>query len=389
FRYGICEEVEQIRYREGQEEKTKKLRKKKLKSKCDEALVNGGDEGNDVGEMMDAEDEIASDEENVVKAVTSGNAGKKHLSDLQKLKESDPEFYKFLQQQDADLLQFHASDEEDEETEAHFEDGEEEDFPDEEREGRLWISCVCLFYSNSVSSDSDETGKHLPKAKKDSSGRLIFDGRMLDHLQSVLDPEDQKRRIQAEDVRFAVEAFNACVSRVGADIDLPKYIINEQRVFDETVRLCFEKLGDAFTTLISGSAQVKTEEQTDEEVKHLKLKHIKKYQSPLKQYLSSILKFANEVQTSDVIISTLKAMRRLVDLFAHFKKITKNLCKVLVRIWSRKTLDCRVGAYVCMMQLVKSHPEHFVSLYKNCYLGFVTNSREVTAETWPLLHFMH
>ncbi|PIO66447.1 hypothetical protein TELCIR_11836 [Teladorsagia circumcincta] len=190
--------------------KLKKIRKENSKSKCDEALGNGGDEGEEIGELMDANDEIASDEENVVEAVTSGNAGKKHLSDLQKLKESDPEFYKFLQQQDADLLQFHASDEEDEEVEAHFEDGEEEDLVDEERE------------------DYDETAQHLPKAKKDSSGRLIFDGRMLDHLQSVLDPEDQKRRIQVEDVRFAVEAFNACVSRVGADIDLPKYIINEQ-----------------------------------------------------------------------------------------------------------------------------------------------------------------
>ncbi|KAK6056584.1 hypothetical protein COOONC_05910 [Cooperia oncophora] len=199
---------------------------------------------------------------------------------------------------------------------------------------------------------------------------------MLDYLQSVLDPEDPKHRIQVEDVRFAVEAFNACVSR-------------RSGVFYETVRLCFEKLGDAFTTLITGSVHVKVEDQDSEEAKHLKLKHIKKYQTPLKQYLSSILKFANEVQTPDVITSTLKAIRRMVDLFAHFKKITKSLFKVLVRIWSRKTLDCRVGAYVCMMQLVKSHPEHFVSLYKSCYLGFVTNSRDVTAETWPLLHFMH
>lgn len=38
----------------------------------------------------------------------------------------------------------------------------------------------------------------------------------------------QKQRIQLEDIRFAVEAFSACVSRVGADMDMPKYIINEQ-----------------------------------------------------------------------------------------------------------------------------------------------------------------
>lgn len=34
-----------------------------------------------------------------------------------------------------------------------------------------------------------------------------------------------------EDINFAVDAFQACVARVGADIDAPKYIINEQVLF--------------------------------------------------------------------------------------------------------------------------------------------------------------
>uniref|UniRef100_A0A0K0CWV7 Nucleolar complex protein 2 homolog n=1 Tax=Angiostrongylus cantonensis TaxID=6313 RepID=A0A0K0CWV7_ANGCA len=102
-----------------------------------------------------------------------------------------------------------------------------------------------------------------------------------------------------------------------------------------------------------------------------------------------IFQFVNEVQASDIIVTTLKAILRIVDLYALFKRLTKKLSKVLVRIWSRKTLDCRVGAYVCMTKLVKNHPEHFVVLYKCCYLGFVSNSRVVTNTTWPLLHFAH
>uniref|UniRef100_A0A158QPR3 Nucleolar complex protein 2 homolog n=1 Tax=Haemonchus placei TaxID=6290 RepID=A0A158QPR3_HAEPC len=165
--------------------------------------------------------------------------------------------------------------------------------------------------------------------------------------------------------------------------------------------------------------QTEADGHTSEDGKHLKLKRIKKYQSPLKQYLSSILKvkfdfiflfqFANEVQSPEVIISTLKAIRRVVCLIyclngfcgSHFMRT--HFCKIfevtvisqtiilprIFPLFNNLTLQCRVAAYVCMMQLVKSHPEHFVSLYKNCYLGFVTNSREVTAETWPLLHFMH
>ncbi|ETN75037.1 Noc2p family protein [Necator americanus] len=199
---------------------------------------------------------------------------------------------------------------------------------------------------------SKESSSQIPKARKDSSGRLIFDGNMLNYLENALDPEDEKQRINVDDIRLAVEAFNACVARVGADIDAPKYIINEQAVFYATVRLCFEKLGDAFFTLITGKAKVKLEPGTSEEATQLKMRNVKKYQTPLKQYLGSVLTFANEVQTPDVIVSTLKAIRRMTDFYAHFKKMAKNLTK-------------------------------------SCYLGFVSNSREVSSETWPILHFMH
>ncbi|VDO28028.1 unnamed protein product [Haemonchus placei] len=216
--------------------KVKKLGKKKSKSTRDEASVHHvEDNGN--AEVVGDHDEMASDEDNVVKAVGSKKASTKHLMDLQKLKESDPEFYKFLQEQDADLLEFHDSDDEEDE----IEDDEKND--EEDGDENLL----------DAEQQAGTATQHVPMAKKDSSGRFIFDGRMLDHLQTVLDPEDQKRRIREEDIRFAVEAFNACVSRVGADVEVPKYVINEQRVFYETVRLCFEKLGDVFITLVSSS----------------------------------------------------------------------------------------------------------------------------------------
>ncbi|CAJ0606086.1 unnamed protein product [Cylicocyclus nassatus] len=351
--------------------KQKKLKKKGKKKAQDEVAGMKEEESMNVDEGEEEEDSGLSDEEAV--NASESKSAKKHLENLQKLKETDPEFYKFLQEQDADLLEFHASDEEEEEAEDEEEIDDEMELDQEKEVGK-----------------KPAKESRIPKAKKDSSGRLVFDGMMLNYLENAIDSEDEKQRINIEDIRLGVEAFNACVARVGADVDAPKYIINEQAVFYATVRLCFEKLGDAFKMLITGKNKVKVEPGIEPDEEFLsRLKHIKKYQTPLKQYLASLLIFANEVQTPDVIVSTLKAIRHIVDLYAHFKKITKNLSKVLVRIWSRKTLECRVGAYVCMTQLVKSHPEHFVSLYKSCYLGFVSNSREVTSETWPILHFMH
>lgn len=59
-------------------------------------------------EAASVQDESASDEDEAVK----------HKRDLEKLKESDPDFYKFLQDNDKKLLQFNLSDDDDDETES-------------------------------------------------------------------------------------------------------------------------------------------------------------------------------------------------------------------------------------------------------------------------------
>ncbi|KAJ1365568.1 hypothetical protein KIN20_025940 [Parelaphostrongylus tenuis] len=265
------------------------------------------------------------DEESVVATGETKEVGIKHLNDLKKLKESDPEFYKFLQDEDADLLQFEVSDEDDQ--------GE-----DDEIEHRQ-------------STDGRPDGRPgQPKGKKDYSGRIVFDGRMLDYLQGCLDAGNKIQSIHIEDIRLAVEAFTACVSRVGADIDVPKYAINEQKVFYGTIRLCFERLGDIFTSLIIHKVKADPESITTAKSKRT----------------PSVLTFLNEVQTSDIILSTLKAILRIVDLYAFFKKITKNLSRVLVQ--SSRTLCYFIQVLLSWVRLEFSYRHN---------------------TTWPLLHFAH
>ncbi|CAI2327766.1 unnamed protein product [Caenorhabditis sp. 36 PRJEB53466] len=308
-----------------------------------------------------------SDEEDDGTVQVQKGGIKKHKLDLEKLKLTDPEFFKFLQQEDADLLNMEAEDDDDDEGEDSDEEEEEESDEDDDED------------------DEDETKvKKIkkPKAKSDSSGRLIVDSGVYSYLQQVLVLDDETSTpINPSDVRMAVDVFVACVARVGADIEAPKYVINEQSIFEAVVRLCFQAMPDVLKRLLRAKPE-------GEKVLFSKTA-IKKYQTYVRTYLHAMIVFLNEVQTTEVLIATLKAITRLVDLYAHFSRMSRLLIKAIVRIWSRKTLECRLPAFVCMNLLVKNYPQHFVPLYKTAYVAFVANSKVVTNETWPLLQFMH
>ncbi|PIC46318.1 hypothetical protein B9Z55_006050 [Caenorhabditis nigoni] len=296
---------------------------------------------------------------------------KKHKLDLEALKKSDPEFFKFLQQEDADLLNMEEDDDDDEEGE----DDEDEEDEEEEEESD----------GDDDEEDDDKTKiKKIrkPKVKSDSSGRLIVDSNVYSYLQQVLVLDDETTTpINPSDVRMAIDVFVACVARVGADIEAPKYVINEQSIFEAVVRMCFQAMPDVLKRLLKA--------RPDGEKVLFSKSMIKKYQTYVRTYLHAMIVFLNEVQTTEVLIATLKAITRLVDLYAHFSRMSKLLIKAIVKIWSRKTLECRLPAFVCMNLLVKNYPQHFVPLYKTAYVAFVANSKVVTNETWPLLQFMH
>ncbi|EGT36101.1 hypothetical protein CAEBREN_13390 [Caenorhabditis brenneri] len=352
------------------------LKKRKLvpKQAEPEKVVASEDEESSDEEVakLDGEGSLdgnESEEDDGTVTVEKGGM-KKHKLNLEKLKKSDPEFFKFLQQEDADLLNMDDDDDDDEDEDDEDEEDEEDEEDDDDDE------------------DEEEDDKtkikkiRKPKIKSDSSGRLIVDSNVYSYLQQVLVLDDEVTTpINPSDVRMAVDVFVACVARVGADIEAPKYVINEQSIFEAVVRMCFQAMPDVLKRLLKA--------KPDGEKFLFSKTCIKKYQSYVRTYLHAMIVFLNEVQTTEVLIATLKAITRLVDLFAHFSRMSKLLIKAIVKIWSRKTLECRLPAFVCMNLLVKNYPQHFVPLYKSAYVAFVANSKVVTNETWPLLQFMH
>uniref|UniRef100_A0A914WXR4 Nucleolar complex protein 2 homolog n=1 Tax=Plectus sambesii TaxID=2011161 RepID=A0A914WXR4_9BILA len=299
-----------------------------------------------------------------------------HKNALARLEKADPEFFKFLKEQDADLLDFDESDDDAEERE------EDEDEEVEEED------------------DDDDSGAEEPakkvrqlKIKTDRDGRKVLDENVLTSLETALDEE----RPSPSAVRRAVVGFTACVARVGAEIDPPAFVIKDEQVFDGLVRLCFSRLGEALYAILEPIKQersvdvTKMDDGEEEAVKSGPLSRFrrwKKYSAVVKQYLSDLLSFLGEVQEAEVISATIRAINKMVDLYVIFAKLSRQLVKQLVRVWSRKQEECRVVAFIALSKLIRVQPDMFSFIIKSCYLGFVSNARLVTEETWPLLALM-
>ncbi|EJD75679.1 nucleolar complex protein [Loa loa] len=268
-----------------------------------------------------------------------------HKKQLVELAEKDPEFYKFLKEQESDLLHFDESDSDVEEDPHH----KEADSEGERSEG-----------------DED--------LRRDSAGR--------------------KGQPEPIVIHRMVAAFTACVARVGADIEPPSYVINDSDVFEGVVRLCFTYLGKYLLTLID---HIKTE--ADDEEPDPKLKKVGKYKKKqyrcwkkhgnlIKSYLHALLQFLNEIQTPSVTVCTLRAITDLLELYIHFPKLIRNLTKAVIKIWSRRTDECRIAAFLALSKLIRIHKNSFPALIKRCYLEYVMNVRDVKAESWPLIVLM-
>uniref|UniRef100_A0A2A6B9I0 Nucleolar complex protein 2 homolog n=1 Tax=Pristionchus pacificus TaxID=54126 RepID=A0A2A6B9I0_PRIPA len=303
------------------------------------------------------EEEKESDEDEEDEGEDDEGVGLSHKEQLAKLKQTDPELFKYLQSEESDLLDFGEGADEDEEDEGEDEEMEEEEAPKEKK-------------------------SHQPKAKKEKDGRSIFDGEMYLYVEKELEKENTSHSA----VRLAVHSFTACVARVGADIEPPPWVINDQKVFDAVVRLCFRYLGERILNMLGKPKNMENESYTSGK---LRFPHFKKHAVIVKQYLHGLLLFLSEVQSSSVVTITAKAISALTSLFAQLPKLCRMLVKALVRLWTRKTLEERCAAYFAMNSLVKAAPDQFAILYKSCYMGFVSCSRDVSPDSWPLLVFMH
>ncbi|XP_033642128.1 nucleolar complex protein 2 homolog [Asterias rubens] len=327
----------------------------------EEDVVEEGEEELEGEEEEEEEDEGSGDDEEgtAEEGFTVPGKMSQHKQSIEKLKETDPEFYKFLEENDQELLQFEDSDyTSDEEGPVHELPEELEDFVDSDDEDYT----------------TEGDGSKAPrKSDKDVSLAMV---------------EKWRKQLQVfslNSLHEVVKAFRAAVQQISSDAEVSQYRVEGSAVFNAMVSLCLKHVHPTLQKVL---------EMEDKPVKKRNLPTTSKkwhqVQATVKIYITDIVKLLKQLSETTIVCVVLRHIHRMIPYFCCFPRLTKDLVKKLVTLWSTGEEAVRVLSFLSLFSVHRCMQKNSWLEYilKQMYLAYVRNSKFTSPSTLPLINFM-
>ncbi|XDG08353.1 hypothetical protein ABKA04_007968 [Annulohypoxylon sp. FPYF3050] len=339
----------------------KKTSKKLGKRKRDESNENesASDEGSDIDisadELPVASDSEGSDNEELDDVGMSKDA-------MDALAEDDPEFYKFLKENDPEALEFDDADlaEVDE-----LSASEEEDQPKKKRK------------------------KEKKQAKADDENEEVtaeneLTQAMVARWKAAL---SEKQSLRA--ARQVVLAFRSAAHLNEDDDEAERkqpYKISSPEVFHDILIVALKQIPEVLQhhVPIKESSFGKVQVPTDS-------KKFKTLSNLLKSYVSAILHLLDTLSDDATLKLTLSAITPLIPYLLSFRKLLKNLIKSVVGFWSQSTSSdsTRITAFLVLRRLVVVGDKGVrEAVLKATYQGLIAGSRVTNVNTIQGINLM-
>ncbi|XP_043465157.1 nucleolar complex protein 2 homolog [Leptopilina heterotoma] len=288
-----------------------------------------------------------------------------HMKSLQKLKDTDPEFYTFLKQNDTKLLDFNVSDD----------DGDNEKCSDDEDDSRH-------VPQSNLEIASDESDYEHEEDENTSGGRIKVTLKMIAAWQEALQSDKS-----AKTIKVVVEVFHAATETLagkeeGENNEEPsRYKVDGSAVFNAVVQMCIMHLPESLKSFLGLGTQTRFDAH--------KAKKFVKVKGTVKSYLTDLLKLLRCVSSSNIITVLLKHLHQMLPYTHCYSSLRKPLLKILLKFWSSGEETVRVVAFLCIIQMATSQKESILEiLVKTMYIKYVQNSNFVSPSLLPGINFM-
>uniref|UniRef100_A0A1L8DHM6 Putative nucleolar complex protein 2 n=1 Tax=Nyssomyia neivai TaxID=330878 RepID=A0A1L8DHM6_9DIPT len=333
--------------------KKKSLEKMDMDGFLDNMEESSGDEDDKPGKLVRVKKPKKEDSD------TESDAD---IESMQKLKEIDPEFYKYLQENDKDLLNFNADDilSDDEAKDATESEDEVEEQTVKE-DGKFQVA--------SDESDFEED---------DQEGVITL--KMLKSFESEL----REERVTAETIRKVTQAFNSALRSISPEAKSTSGLaVKGSAVFNGVIQLCVLHLHSAVWRFlgIAGKKNIRDLHKT---------KKWAKMRNPMRSYVTDLTHILENVSSAEILTILLKHLHQMVPAVVAVNGASKPVLKRLVALWASSPEETvRVLAFLCILKLTRAQQQQFLStVLKVMYLTFVRNARFVSPTTLPGINFM-
>ncbi|CAI2162807.1 7296_t:CDS:10 [Funneliformis geosporum] len=348
-------------------------------------------------QISDGSEDDGSEESDVIKDQNNNRQPKSHQQKKQKqsvqkdvfelkkqleeLKDKDPEFHKYLIENDQELIEFDVSD-------FDSDSGSEKDYSDEDdiEENNVDIK---KSESNNMELDSENEGD-----EEEEKAALREAGLDDDYDESVpeLTSEMINKWILSMTESNALSATHELVLafRAAAHINEDEsvqsfsYRISDPLVFNNLMVVGLKHIPDVFDHHLGAKGSDARNPKLI--CAHRKWKSI---QNLVKSFLNSVIYILKQLTEKDTLFFIIKESEKLIPYYSCFPKLAGQYLKVLLQHWGTSEDKVRVVAFINIRKLALTAPSPFIDLcLKGIYSTFVQFCKETSVFTISSINLM-